>query len=319
MIITWLSVPDMRLAPRTAIALAASTALLATACSADTSGTSTETSITVAASFYPLQFVAESVAGDLGDVTSLTAPGVEPHDLELSPSTVRGLGEADVVLYIAQFQPAVDEAIETTGAHSLDASAVISLHAAEEHADDAHEDEGGEEDEHGSSDPHFWLEPGLLAEYAVAVGAEFATLDPEHADEYTANAASLAASLRDLDTDFREGLSSCKRTDIVVTHEAFGYLAEAYGLHQEGLAGLEPDSEPSPARLLEIKDIIAESGATTIFSEALVSPKVAEALAADAGVVTKVLDPIESVADGDDYIKVMTRNLEELRTALECA
>lgn len=317
MIITRFNVACMNSSPRAALALAAASVLLVAGCSTDAEPAGNPTSLTVSASFYPLQFVAEAVGGDHATVTSLTAPGIEPHDLELSPAAVRELSGSDVVLYISQFQPAVDEAIDTTGAHAFDAASVVTLHAAEEHD---HEEEGAEEEhDHGSADPHFWLEPALLADYALAIGAEFAELDPENASAYTANAEDLAGKLRTLNDDFSTGLASCKRSEIIVTHEAFGYLADAYGLHQEGLAGLEPDAEPSPARLLEIKALIEETGATTVFTEALVSPKVAEALANDAGVATEVLDPIESVSDGDDYIVVMTRNLENLRAALDCA
>lgn len=294
--------------------IAASSVLLA-ACSSSKSDSS-DASLDVSAAFYPLAYVAQAVGGDHVKVTSLAGPGVEPHDLELSPAAVRDLGNSDVVLFIGEFQAAVDDAISTTGAHSFDAASVVTLHEA--HEEEGHEEEGHDEHDHGSNDPHFWLEPALLATYAEAVGEEFASLDEANADDYRANAKELASSLHALDQDFADGLATCERRDIVTSHEAFGYLAEAFDLTQVGLAGLDPEAEPSPARLREVKDLIAETGATTVFTEALVSPKVAEALAADAGVQTAVLDPIESVADGDDYIKVMNRNLEALRTALAC-
>ncbi|WP_062466681.1 metal ABC transporter substrate-binding protein [Demequina maris] len=305
------------------IAAAAVSSIALTACSASDSGAgasgdASDASLTVATAFYPLQFVAEQVGGDLVEVVSMTPAGVEPHDVELSPSTVRQLGTADLALYLSDFQPAVDDAISTTGVEALDAAEAVELHAAEEHADeDEHADEEDDHD-HGSSDPHFWLDPELLAHYADAVGEAFAAADPDNADTYTANAEALHASLDDLDTQYTDGLAQCERDTIVTGHEAFGYLADAYGLHQEGIAGLDPESEPSPARILEIKDIIAETGATTIFTEDAVSASVAEALATDVGVETTVLSPVETVADGDDYIAVMTRNLSTLEDALGC-
>ncbi|WP_082101466.1 metal ABC transporter substrate-binding protein [Demequina rhizosphaerae] len=307
------------------IAAAAASTLALTACSstdsdAGASGGASDASLTVATAFYPLQFVAEQVGGDLVETVSMTPSGVEPHDVELSPATVRQLGTADLALYLAEFQPAVDDAISTTGVEALDAAAVVELHAAEEHADeDEHADEEGEEDhDHGSSDPHFWLDPELLAAFADAVGDAFAAADPDNADAYTANAEALHASLDDLDAQYTEGLAQCERDTIVTGHEAFGYLADAYGLHQEGIAGLDPENEPSPARILEIKDIITETGATTIFTEDEVSASVAQALADDIGVDTVVLSPVETIDDGDDYIAVMTRNLSTLEDALGC-
>ncbi|WP_156162339.1 metal ABC transporter substrate-binding protein [Demequina iriomotensis] len=309
----------MKTAPPLIAAAAASTLLLAgcSASGADTegSGSATDAALTVATAFYPLQFVAKQVGGDLVEVTSMTPAGVEPHDVELSPATVRQLGTSDLALYLADFQPAVDDAIASTGVESLDAATTVELHAAEEHAD-----EEGEDDDHGhgSEDPHFWLDPDLLAHFGDAVGEAFAAADPDNAATYTANAEALHASLEDLDAEFAAGLAQCERDTIVTGHEAFSYLAEAYGLHQEGIAGLDPESEPSPARILEIKDIIAETGATTIFTEDAVSASVAEALATDVGVETTVLSPVETVADGDDYIGVMTRNLSVLEDALGC-
>lgn len=300
-----------------ALTAVAALALVACTSTPEPTAANEEASLTVSAGLYPLQFVAQEVGGDLVAVTSLAPPGVEPHDLELSPAKVRELPDSDMVLYIAGFQPAVDEALAATGAYGLDAGSVVTLRPAAPHDDE--KEEGGDEYEDGAYDPHFWLDPALLADFGLALGQEFASLDPEHADTYRDNAAALAEQLHDLDETLSAGLSRCTRRDIVVTHEAFGYLAGAYVLNQEGIAGLDPEAEPSPARLREIKHVLADTGSTTVFTEALVSPKVAESLAADAGITTAVLDPLESVAEGDDYLKVMTRNLETLRTALDCA
>lgn len=296
-------------------------ALALSACSPSSKSDATgSASIAVAAAFYPLEFVAERVAGDHAAVLTLTAPGVEPHDLELSPAVVRDLQHQDLVLYLSHFQPAVDDAVESTGVAVLDVADAVHLTPADEH-DAAHEAEAEVEDDHdhGASDPHFWLDPALLAEYATVVGAEFATLDPANAADYTANAASLAGDLTTLDQTFTDGLAACERDTIFTTHEAFGYLTHKYGLHQEGLSGFDPEAEPSPARVRDIRDLMAAGGATTVFTESLVSANVAEALAADAGVTTAVLDPLEGVAGDDDYLSVMSRNLETLRGALDCA
>lgn len=326
MILILLTLMCMNLPQKTLVALGAAGALTLSACTAATDATAAEdASLTVATAFYPLQFVAERVGGDAVEIVSMTPAGVEPHDVELSPSTVLSLGEADLALYLSDFQPAVDDAVSTTGVNALDAAEIIALHDAEEHAhedDDEHaeEDEHADEDghDHGDSDPHFWLDPHLLAAYADTVGAAFAEADPDNADVYTANAEALHEELEELDEAFETGLAQCERDTIVTSHDAFGYLAEAYDLHQEGIAGLDPENEPSPARLLELQEIIAETGVTTIFTEDAVSASVAEALANDVGVATAVLDPAETVADGDDYIAVMTRNLDALQAALGC-
>jgi zinc transport system substrate-binding protein len=291
------------------LAISAALTLLATGCSAPNASSPAASAgtggLTIDAAFYPLQFVAERVAGNYGTVTTLTAPGIEPHDLELSPATVRSMQNADVVLYVGGLQPAVEDAIKATRVPAFNAADAVPLVARQ--TGDL------------TFDPHFWLDPALVATYAEAVGVKFAQLDPAHADAYKGNAASLATQLTALDGTFKTGLATCKRHDIITTHEAFGYLADAYGLHQESLAGIDPEAEPSPARLREIKDIITKTGATTIFTETLVSSRVAQALATDAGVTTAVLNPIESVASGADYLSVMDQNLTALRTALDCS
>ncbi len=309
MIISMTTVAVMKTTALRVLAAFALTATATTACTADSGAdpSSVPPGVSVAAAFYPLAFVAERIVGDVGTVTTVTPPGVEPHDVELSPMTVREMQDTDVVLYISGFQPAVDDAIESTGSFGLDASTLVNLHAADDTAVP------------GDADPHFWLDPALLATYALAVGDSLAQLDPAHGDTYVTNAADLADALSALADSYTTGLSQCARRDIVVSHEAFGYLAGAFDLNQVAIAGVDPQNEPSPAKIREIRDLITSTGSTTVFTESLVNPAVAESLAADAGVATAVLDPVETVVDGDDYFGAMHRNLEALRKALDCA
>jgi zinc transport system substrate-binding protein len=293
--------------------------------------------VQVLASFYPLQYVAERVGGDAVDVASLTPPGTEPHDVELSPRQVRAVGEADLVLYLSGFQSAVDEAVEAREpAHVLDAADAAELvdggdhaeeeHAAgEEHADaDDHAAEEADaapaEEEHADVDPHFWLDPQRLAALAGPVAEALSEIDPDHATAFADAAADLEAELGDLHTAYASGLASCERRVVVTAHEAFGYLTRAYDLEQVGISGLDPEAEPSPARLREIGDVVRAEGVTTIFTETLVDPEVAETLAADLGVTTAVLDPVESLTEPDsDYRAVMEANLVALREGLGCS
>lgn len=285
----------------------------------------------VLASFYPLQYVVEQVGGEHVDVANLTPPAAEPHDLELAPAQVRSIGDADLVVYLSGFQPAVDEGIEQRAPeHVVDAAESAGLeehpggeveHAdetAEEHAE--HADESGDGHDHGPTDPHFWLDPTRLAAVGDAVADELSALDPDHADDYAAGAAALTADLDDLDAEFAEALAPCAGATLVTSHEAFGYLAERYDLHQVGISGIDPEAEPSPARLREVGEVVRENGVTTLFFETLVSPKVTQTLADDLGVRTALLDPLESLAEGaTDYREVMESNLEALTSGLACA
>lgn len=279
------------------------------------------------ASFYPLAWVTERVAGDGWTVDNLTQPGQEPHDLDLTIAQTASLDSADLVVLEEGFQPAVDAAAENSDAPIVDAAAVVDLipategdHDHEGETEDEHaEDEGN--DDHGDLDPHFWLDPLLVADFADSVADELAEVDPDGAQAYADNAAALRAELETLDEDYTSGLATCERSTTVVSHQAFAYLTR-YGLEFEAIAGLSPDAEPTAADLAHLQEVIEADGVTTVFSERLVSPKMAETLAGDLGVTTAVLDPLEGLSDetaGEDYLSIMRSNLSALQQANGCS
>lgn len=289
---------------------------------------------TVVASFYPLAYVAERVAGGAAGVETLTAPGQEPHDLEITFKKTVDVAEADVVVYLSGFQPAVDDAVrqaaEDSDARVVDAAEAADLRPVgesdEDHAE--HAEQTGEADahEHGDLDPHFWLDPIRLAEVGDAVAARLAEADPAHADEFVANADALRADLTGLDDEIRAGLASCAVDTLVVSHNAFAYFADRYGLEVESINGLTPDAEPSPAHLGRLSKLIEREGVTTVFSERLATRELADVLASELGLRTAVLDPIEGPSDGapdgatdDDYISLMRDNLRAVQEANDCS
>ena len=280
----------------------------------------TDAAVTVLASFYPLEYLSQEIGGERVAVSSLTPPGVDPHNVELSPRTVSDMEGAELVVHIGGFQPAVDEAVSVTGARAFDAAEHTELLTTGETGHD-HDDHGHEGHDHSAEplDPHFWLDPERLAEVGDALAEELAVVDPDGAAGYRENAERVRAELAELDAELAAGLSQCARDTIVVAHEAYGYLTSAHGLRQEGLSGIDPEAEPSPARLAEIADVVSEHDVDTVFVESLLSPAVTEALAADLGLRTAVLDPLESQQDPDaDYPAVMRANLAALRDALDC-
>jgi zinc transport system substrate-binding protein len=279
--------------------------------------------VKVVASFYPLEFVTEKVGGDQVDVTNLTAPGVEPHDLELTPKQVGTLTEAKLIVYEKGLQPAVDESIEQNAKQAgFDVSTAAKL--IDTGAEHAHEGEEGQElaeEEKSELDPHFWLDPTRLADVADAVAAKLGEADSAHADGYKQRATELRTQLTSLDQEFKTGLANCSIKAFITAHEAFGYLAKRYGLEMIGIAGLTPDAEPSAARIKEIQHEVEHEKVTTIFYEELVSPKVAQAIARDLKLKTAVLSPVEGPADdgsSEDYLSLMRHNLQELRKANSC-
>lgn len=291
------------------------------ACSTDSAAAGNTDKFDVVASFYPLQFLAQQIGGDHVNVTSLTKPGQEPHDLEISAQQTAQLQESDAVLYLKNLQPAVDDAVGQSGIGTkIDAASLTTLekhgnevggHAAE-HDDHADEELAG-------LDPHVWLDPVRYAQVAEGVGKAFEKADPDHAADYKKNTAALVKKLGALDTRFKDGLTNTKTKVFITTHAAFGYLAERYGLTEEAISGLDPESEPSANRVRNLEKMAKADGVSTVFYETLVSDKTAKTIAADAGLKTDVLDPIEGITSksaGDDYFQVMDSNLKALKTAL---
>lgn len=303
------------------VAALASVALIATAAACSPQETSAEPDqLSVLAAFYPLAFVAEQVGGDRVDVTTLTPQGAEPHDLELAPAQTRQIGAADLVLFQTRFQPALDAAVEARNPdHVLDAASLATRPLVED-PDHDHEQEGEDDHDHGPNDPHFWLDPELFETFAQQVAAELTALDPEGASYFEANLATLSQELDQLDQDFAAGLASCAHDSIIVTHEAFGYVADRYDFSQISIVGVDPEAEPSPAQLKQVSATIVDLGIETIFFETLVSPKVAETLARDLGIETRVLDPIEGITkENQTYFTIMDANLEALAAGMQCS
>ncbi|GHG72743.1 metal ABC transporter substrate-binding protein [Streptomyces griseocarneus] len=311
-----------------AVALAATLGLVSlTACSAMSSdGRTKDGKLRVVASFYPMEFLAKEIGGEHVAVTGLTKPGVEPHDLELTPRQTGSLADAGAIVYLKGIQPAVDTAIKQSGnKHVADAAALTRLeeHGTEVEGDEHGHDEGGHEGhEHhdeGGTDPHVWLDPLKYAEVAKGVARTLSEADPDHGRDYDKNAAALADRLRALDRKYTEGLKNRASDTFITTHAAFGYLAERYGLDQEAIGGVDPESEPSAARMKDLHALAKDHHVGTVFFETLASPKTARTLAKDLGLKTNVLDPVEGITDdskGSDYFAVMESNLAALQKAL---
>lgn len=281
------------------------------------------------ASFFPLAEAIERVGGDAVTVQNLTPAGAEPHDLELAPRQVDKLLDADVVMLMGQgFQPAIEEVAARRSGLTVEVLPALGRGEGEksEGGGSEHAEEGEEGDGHGhqtAADPHVWLDPTLMGKIVEHAAAALGEVAPEEASTFDANARAFIEELRALDTRYQEALAGCERDTIVVQHEAFGWLAARYGLQQEGIAGVSPEAEPSPRRLAELSQLVAQRGVTTVFTERRVSARVAETLAREAGVEVAVLDPLEGLTDrqraeGADYLSVMEENLRALEDALGC-
>lgn len=331
----------MTLSPRlsrrtlfTATGLGAGAALLA-ACG-EASGAA-DGKLTVVTSAYPLAYLVTQIGGEHIALIDLTSPGVDAHGLELSIKQVLSVEQADLVLQIPGFQSALDDAIASHGGDNvLDISPVVTLLPAdaasthEEHAGESEEEHSAhaEEDEHasegsgesheghdhGPNDPHFWHDPVRMAELADSIGQRLAELSPEHAQTFTDAATELRTELEELDAELTESFGAIEgEKPFITSHAAYTYLAERYELHQVGISGVDPETEPSPQRLLDLEFVVEEAGVTTIFFEASASPKVAQTLAQNLGIQSQELDNLETQQSPDsDYPQVMRDNCAKL-------
>lgn len=277
--------------------------------------------VSVAASFYPIEYMARRVGGDLADVYNPVPPGAEPHDLELMPRAIERIQNSKVFLYLGHgFQPSIDRALDTvTGKATIskDISEGVDLIPAVEHEEEGAPVEGE------ALDPHIWLDPVRAEKMVINTEQALSQADPVNKAVYSAKAGKLRGELSALDDEFKQGLANCARKEFVTSHAAFAYIAESYGLEQVPVSGMAPEAEPSPAQLKEIIAFAREHDAKYIFFETLVDPRVAELIASEVGAQTLVLNPIEGLTtdqqkEGSDYFTLMRQNLANLKLALDC-
>ena len=278
----------------------------------------------VLTSFYPMYDFACKIGGDCIDVTNMVPSGTEPHDWEPSTNDLKNLEKADVFIYNgADMEPWADDLLVSRSdtLRVVEASENVELRTTDGEHEHAHEHEDADH-HHGDFDPHVWLDPENAKIEMEAIRDALCAADPENSTVFQSNYEKYAAELDALDAEFREKLAPLPNRTIVVAHEAFGYLCDAYGLTQVGIEGLSPDSEPDPGRMAEVIDFVRANNVRTIFFEELVSPKVAQTIASETGAEAKMLNPYEGLSDeqlaaGADYFSVMRDNLAALTEALK--
>ncbi|WAW14879.1 metal ABC transporter substrate-binding protein [Peptostreptococcus equinus] len=302
--------------------------------------------IKVYTSFYPMYDFAKKIGGDKIEVKNLVPAGTEPHDWEPSPQDLAKIGESDVFIYSGAGMEAwadkVSDNVKNNKLVQVEASKGISLLKSEEDHDHDHDDakdkddhEKGDKDhndhekdedkhehDYGEYDPHVWLNPQNAKIEMKNIKDAFIKADPKNKAYYEENFKMNSEKMDKLDNKFKTELSKTQKKDIIVSHEAFGYLANAYGLKQIGIEGLSPDSEPDASRMAEITKFAKENNVKYIFFEELVSPKVSKTIAKEVGAQTEVLNPLEGLTKdqldkGEDYFSIMENNLNVLLKALK--
>lgn len=270
-------------------------------------------------SFYTMYDFAEKIAGDRAEIVNLVPAGTEPHEWEPSTTDMVNLEGADVLIYNGA---GMEHWVEQVAGSLQNNITLVEASRGIELLEGGHSHEDGEgHEEDGDIDPHVWLNIQNAKLELENIKNALAELDSENAQYYEENYKKYAEEFDKLDSEYKEKLSALENKNIVVAHEAFSYLCDAYGLTQTAISGLSADSEPDARRLSQIISFAKENNVKTIFFEELVSSKTADVIANEIKADTKVLNPLEGLSEEqirnqEDYLSVMKSNLDALEAAL---
>lgn len=277
----------------------------------------------IVTTFYPMYEFTKQVAGKQGDVTMLIPAGTEPHDYEPSAKDVAKIVDSDVFVYNSKsMETWVERVLENVNTeHTLivDASKGIELLQMDEHEDE--DDHDTHQHDHGDVDPHIWLDPVRAQQQVTNIANELSKKAPKNGQKFAENAEAYKQQLAKLNTEYQTALTPAKNRVFVTQHTAFAYLAARYDLTQESISGLDPEQEPSPARLASLKQFISEKNIQVIYFESSASAKIADVLAQETGVELAELNPLEGLTEkqlaaGDNYLSVMRQNLKALQKSI---
>jgi zinc transport system substrate-binding protein len=285
----------------------------------ESSNTTDAERITVAASFYPIAEIVQRVGGDDVELLALTAPGIEPHDSELSAKQLDELSKADIVFYIGGgFQPDLEKAIASLPATTvaIDLLKSVDLIASKE-------EEDGHDHGHSDIDPHIWLDPANMAKMAAAVAQEIAKVQTSLTPGLTERQTDYANELTAVGTLIDKTFASCERKELVTAHDAFTYFARRANLTTVPIAGVDPETEPSAKDLEATAAIAKKSNVTTVFFEEILPKAFADTVAQLVGAQVASINAVETISQSDldagvTYSSIMKSNISAISTALGC-
>ncbi|WP_054941514.1 metal ABC transporter solute-binding protein, Zn/Mn family [Paenibacillus ihuae] len=316
------------------LTLALPVLLMLAACGTKSSGNIVEGKVNVVTTFYPIYEFAGEIGGENVNAINLLPVGVEPHDWTPRSQDIINTSKAQLFLYngaglegwVPNFLKSLESDSETKAVEVSQGVDYIMTDEEDEHdhgeAEDAENHAAEESTDSLHTDPHTWVSPKSALIMAENIKESLIAVDPEHKEGYEERYNKLAERLQALDTKFKTELAKMPNNEIVVSHQAFAYLARDYSLTQHAIMGLSPDSEPRGQDLVNLAALVKEEGIRYIFFEELVSDKLAKTLAGEAGVETMVLNPVEGLTEaqeknGDNYFTLMEKNLQNLILALQ--
>ena len=284
--------------------------------------------LTVAASFYPVAEIVQRVGGDDVELLALTAPGIEPHDSELSAKQLDDLSEADIVFYIGGgFQPDLEKAVaslpKTTVAIDLLKSVDVITSEEKEKDDHAEEKSDGHDHGHSDTDPHVWLDPANMVTMSAIVSQEIAKVQTDLASDLTSRQTEYANELTAVGTLMDTTFASCERKELVSAHDAFTYFTKRANLIAVPISGVEPENEPSAKELEAVAKIAQDRNVTTVFFEEVLPKAFADTVAKAIGASVDSINAVETISESDldagaTYSSIMKSNITKIAIALGC-
>lgn len=284
--------------------------------------------LTIYTTIYPIQYGVERIAGDTIEIETVYPPGVDEHSYELTSKDMTKIAESDAFFYLG----AGLEALAETSAEALSSQDVklieigqydeLFMATNDEHTDEGEQTEESSHKDHGVVDPHIWLDPLRMIELSRIIKEELIALNPSEKDTYNENFLALEKELNELDQRFIDMLEEKENKQILVTHAAFGYWEERYGLEQISINGLSTNNEPSQQELIEIIDKAEQYDLEYVLYEQNTSNRVSEIIQEQIGAEALTIHNLsvlteEDIESNEDYISLMDYNLKTLNKAIK--
>lgn len=303
----------------------------------------TDEKVQIYTTVYPLQYFAERIGGESVHVSSIYPAGANEHTFEPTQKDMMALADADLFFYIGLgLEGFVENAKKTLADEEVNMIATVdaisdeqleeAAHEEEEatstdshdheHESESSEDHSHEGHDHGDIDPHVWMSPKISQSLALSIKDSLVEISPEQQETFEKNYDELVSELQQLDADFEEMAHNAPNKTFFVSHSAFGYIANTYGLEQLAVAGLNSQDEPSQKELTKLIDLAEEKNIEYILFEQNVSSKLTEVIQKEIGAESLVLHNLgvlskEDIQNKETYFTLMNKNLETLRTVLK--
>ncbi|MFK4392855.1 adhesin [Bacillus sp. AFS094228] len=304
------------------------TAVFLSACGnskGESSKEKTKDALDIYTTVYPLQYFTEAIGGEYVNVETVYPPGTDEHSFEPSQKDIVKMAESDLFFYIGYnlegFVTKAEPILSKEGVSTIAVGETVHLDEEEhEHEDEHANDEDGHD--HGGVNPHLWLDPVYSIDMAKTIKDELTKKMPEQEEYFNSHFNELSEKLEALDEKFATTIESGRTNKIIVSHSAYGYWEERYGLEQIGVTGLTSSNEPSQKELGKIVTMAEKEDLNYVIFEQNISSKLTEIIQKEMGAKSLELHNLSVLTEkdieaGEDYFSLMEKNVKTLQTALQ--